>query len=143
MVDASYPGRAIVQRAGLTSGQRHQFRQRVHAQARMGGPYQRSLGEHAHRREITQGVVACRGQGRRHRGERGRRQQQGVTVRRALGHGLGTDGARGPHPVFHHHTGPQYQRQLLGDQSPHRVGAGTGGKGHHHPDRARWERVCV
>ena len=95
--------------------------------------------DHADRYKPGQGVVPRRRQGRGHGGEWRSSQQQGVTIGGALGHGLRTQGARGTHPVFHHHRGFEQLGELASHQPPHGVGTGAGGKRHNDLDGAFWK----
>ena len=111
-----------------------QFNHVFHAgnrQADIGSPDQGAGGDQAHRRKATQGVVTGCGQGGRHRGERRGHKQQGVAVRRLLGHVLGADGTRRTGAVVHHKGAAHDFAQLECHQPAHGVGARTRGEGHH------------
>ena len=84
-------------------------------------------------REAVQHVVAgARGrlEHELRNGEGIGRQQQGVAVRRGLGHMHAADGAAGAGAVVHEHGLAQARGQLLGIQARHGIGVATGRIGH-------------
>src|SRR5256885_1748066 len=122
-------------RPGL--GARGQVVQRAHARVGMHDDQDVRARHAQHMAEVLEHVVA-RAFVHAHGGGHGRaRVQQGVAVRRRLGHLACSDVAARACAVVYHHGLAQLGRQRLGHDARGRVGAGAGQVGHHPFDGAR------